>query len=116
VDSGGGPLSGGSSYRLELPANVPAANFWSLTLYDAENSSGLANGKAFPSLGSREHPARQPDGSIALYLGPSAPAGTESNWLATVPGKGYFAILRLYSPLEPALDGSWKPGDLQKVH
>jgi len=55
------------------------------------------------------------DGSIELYLGPTAPAGKESNWLATVPGKGYFAILRLYSPLEPALDGRWKPGDLEKV-
>ncbi len=55
-------------------------------------------------------------GSIELYLGPRAPAGKESNWLATVPGKGYFAILRLYSPLEPALDGSWRPGDLEKLH
>ena len=115
VDSSGVPLSGAANYRLKLPPDVPAANFWSLTLYEAENSSGLANGKPFPSLGSREHPARQPDGSIELYLSPTAPAGKESNWLATVPGKGYFAILRLYSPLEPALDRSWKPGDIEKV-
>jgi hypothetical protein len=115
VDSTGVPLSGASNYRLKLPPFVPAANFWSVTLYEAENSSGLANDRPFPSLGSREHPARQADGSIELYLGPSAPAGQESNWLATVPGKGYFAIFRLYSPLKWALDGSWKPGDLEKL-
>jgi hypothetical protein len=115
VDSDGVPLSGATNYRIKLPPNVPAANFWSLTLYDAENSSGLANGKPFPALGSREHPARLADGAIELYLGPTAPPGKEANWLATVPGKGYFAILRLYSPLEPALDRSWIPGDIQRV-
>jgi hypothetical protein len=115
VDSSGLPLAGSANYRIKMPPNVPAANFWSLTLYEAENSSALANGRPFPTLGSREHPARKADGSIELYFGPSAPTGQESNWLATVPGKGYFAILRLYTPLEPALDGSWKPGDFEKL-
>ena len=115
TDGEGTPLSGGSDYRLNLPANIPAANFWSLTLYEAENASGLANGQPFPSLGSRDNPVQNADGSTDLYLGPQAPAGKESNWLATVPGKGYFAVLRLYGPTEPAMDRSWKPGDLEKV-
>jgi hypothetical protein len=114
-DSTSTPLSGGASYRLKLPPNIPAANFWSLTLYEAENASGLANGQPFPSLGSRDQPIQNGDGSTDLYLGPKAPDGKASNWLATVPGKGYFAILRLYSPTEPAIDKSWKPGDLEKV-
>jgi hypothetical protein len=54
TDSEGTPLSGGRNYRLSLPPNIPASIFWSVTLYDAENSSGLANGQPFPSLGSRE--------------------------------------------------------------
>ena len=115
TDSTGTPLSGGSNYRLNLPANVPAANFWSLTLYEAENGSGLANGQPFPSLGSRDKPAQNADGSTDLYLGPKAPAGQQSNWLATVPGKGYFAVLRLYGPTETAMDKSWKPGDIEKL-
>jgi hypothetical protein len=49
TDSVGTPLSAGSHYRMKLPPNVPAANFWSLTLYEAENDSGLANGQPFPS-------------------------------------------------------------------
>jgi hypothetical protein len=32
-----------------------------------------------------------------------------------VPGRGFFAILRLYLPAGPAIEGSWKPGDIQKI-
>ena len=110
------PLSGDANYRLRLPANIPAANFWSVTLYDAENASGLANGQPFPSLGSRDKPVQNADGSTDLYLAHKAPDGKASNWLATVPGKGYFAILRLYSPTEAAINKSWKPSDIEKVN
>ena len=116
TDSDGTPLSGGGNYRLNLPANIPAANFWSLTLYEAENASGLANRRPFPSLGSLDKPAQNTDGSTDLYLGPKPPEGKGANWLATVPGKGYFAILRLYSPTEAAIDKSWKPGDIEKTN
>jgi hypothetical protein len=115
TDGAGAPLSGGRSYVLKLPANIPAANFWSVTLYEAENASGLANGQPFPSLGSRDKPAQNSDGSTDLYLGPKAPNGRQDNWLATVPGKGYFAILRLYGPTEAAINRSWKPEDIESV-
>ena len=113
TDSAGTPLSGGSNYRVNLPANIPAGNFWSMTLYEAENASGLANGQPFPSLGSRDQPVQNADGSTDIYFGPSAPVGKEGNWQATVPGKGYFAILRLYGPTQAAIDKSWKPGDIE---
>jgi hypothetical protein len=115
TDSDGAPLVGGGNYHVNLPANIPAANFWSVTLYEAENASGLANGQPFPSLGSRDKPAQNADGSTDVFLGPKAPDGKQANWLATVPGKGYFAILRLYGPTEAAIDKSWKPGDIEKV-
>ncbi len=114
-DSEGNLFVGDGNYRLHLPPNIPAAIFWSLTLYDASNASGLPNGQPFPSLGSRDKPAQNADGSTDLYLGPHAPDGKAGNWLATVPGKGYFAILRLYGPTEAALNKSWKPGDFEKV-
>jgi hypothetical protein len=116
TDSAGTPLSGGANYRVKLPPNIPAANFWSVTLYEAESASGLANGQPFPSLGSRDKPAQNADGSTDVYLGPGAPEGKEGNWLATVPGKGYFAILRLYAPTEAAIDKSWKPGDIERAN
>lgn len=111
LDSKGRLLSGSKRYRVTLPADVPAANFWSVTLYDAENSSGLDNGQPFPSIGSRDKPVVNADGTIDLYFAARAPAGKESNWLAVVPGRGFFAILRLYAPTEAAFDGSWKPSD-----
>ena len=115
VDGSGANLSGGSSYRLRLPADIPAANFWSVTLYEAENGSGLANGQPFPSLGSRDMPAQTADGGTDLYFGPTPPAGKAGNWLATVPGRGYFVVLRLYGPTAAAIDKSWKPGDIEKA-
>jgi hypothetical protein len=114
-DSKGAPLSGGSHYKINLPANIPAANFWSVMLYEAENASGLANGQSFPSLGSRDKPEQNPDGSTDIYLGPKAPTGKEANRNATVPGKGYFVILRLYGPTEAAIDKSWKPSEVVKL-
>jgi hypothetical protein len=115
VDSQGENLSGGRSYRLRLPRDIAAANFWSVTLYDDENGSGLANGQPFPSLGSRDTPTQDAGGSTNIYLGPETPAGKEGNWLATVPGKGYFAVLRLYGPTEAAIDKRWKPGDIERA-
>jgi len=99
TDSEGEPLSRGANYHLNLPANIPAANFWSVTLYEAENASGLANGQSFPSLGSRDKPTQNADGSTDIHFAPTVPGGSQGNWLATVPGKGYFAILRLYGRL-----------------
>jgi hypothetical protein len=86
-----------------------------VTLYEAENASGLANGQPFPSLGSRDKPTPNADGSTDIYVGPEAPAGKQGNWLSTPPGRGYFAILRLYGPTEAAINKSWKPGDIEKI-
>ena len=115
-DGEGNWLDPDVTYRVTLPVNVPAANFWSLTLYEAENASGYDNGQPFPSLGSRDKPAANPDGSTDLYIGPKAPAGKTGNWLRTIKGRGYFAILRLYGPLENALNNSWVPGDFEKIN
>lgn len=114
VDSNNNPLTGDNNYKINLPANIPAANFWSVTLYEAENASGLANGQPFPSLGSRDKPAQNPDGSTDIYLGQKAPAGKEANWMATPAGKGYFVIFRLYGPTKAAINKTWIPGDIEK--
>src|SRR5262245_11300948 len=115
-DAGGEPLSGDASYKVTLPSDVPAELFWSLTLYEAENASGLATkDRRYPSLGSRDKPVQNADGTTDLYIGPKAPEGKEANWLPTAPGRGFFAVLRLYGPGERAIDYSWKPGDFEKV-
>jgi hypothetical protein len=114
-DSDGKPLDGAHNYKINLPKDIPAELFWSVTLYEAENASGLDNGQPFPSLGKLNNPTQNADGSTEIYIGPKAPKGKEGNWLATVPERGFFAILRLYAPAQAALDGSWKPGDIERL-
>ncbi|WP_323012716.1 DUF1254 domain-containing protein [Castellaniella sp.] len=66
-DGDGASLLGSTSYKLTLPPNVPAKMFWSVTLYEAENASGLAtDARRFPSLGSRDKPVQNADGSTDL--------------------------------------------------
>ncbi|MDH4981198.1 DUF1254 domain-containing protein [Hyphomicrobium sp. D-2] len=114
-DADGKPLLGKHAYKVTLPPNIPAEIFWSLTLYNAANASGLPTAeRRFPSLGSRDNPKFNADGSIDLYIGPNAPEGKEDNWLPTAADKGFFAILRLYGPKESAIDYSWKPGDFER--
>ena len=55
------------------------------------------------------------DGSIDIYFAPEAPKGWENNWIQTIPGKSWFIILRLYGPLEPWLDQTWRPSELELV-
>src|SRR5262249_40172638 len=105
-DSTGAFLSGDSSYHMHLPAEIPAKLFWSVTLYDAKTASGLDNGQPFPSINSMDKPQTNTDGSIDFYFGPKSP-GTGKNWLATVPGKGFFVMLRLYGPTQAFLDQTW---------
>lgn len=113
-DSDGNYLVGDNTYEVTLPPDVPAKLFWSLTAYDATTASGLVNGQTYPSIGSRDLPKQNPDGSTTLYFGPEAPEGKEENWLKIVPGKGWFCLLRLYGPEEPFFNGTWKPSDFIK--
>jgi hypothetical protein len=76
---------------------------------------GACQQPAVPLLGSRDKPAEYADGSTDIHLGPQAPEGKQGNWLATVPGKGYFAIPRLYGPTEAAIHKTWKPRGIEKV-
>jgi hypothetical protein len=115
-DADGDILSGGQSYRLHLPAGIPAKIFWSVTLYDAEHASGLDNGQPLPSLNSMDKPEANADGSVDIYFGPEKPEGANKNWLRTVPGKGFFIIVRLYGPDQAYFDNTWKPSDLEKTN
>jgi hypothetical protein len=114
-DSDGKLFAGDKTYVLRLPAGIPVKDFWSATVYDALTASGLDNGQPFPSLNAMNKPVQNADGSTDQYFGPEAPTGKKKNWLATVPGKGYFVIFRLYGPTEPFFDQSWKPSDIEKV-
>ena len=115
-DRDGAYLDGSATYRLTLPAGAPAKDFWSVVVYDPQTRSELQTSQPYPSRNSqRDVLETNPDGSVDLWFGPAAPSGREANWIATVPGKGWFTILRLYGPLEPWFDRTWQPGEFERI-
>ncbi|MEI8333922.1 MAG: DUF1254 domain-containing protein [Chloroflexota bacterium] len=115
-DSAGRYLDGGRTYRLHLPPGIPAKDFWSVLVYDPQTRSMLQTDQRFPSLSSqRADLVVNPDTSVDVYFGPEAPVGHESNWIQTIPGKGWFTFFRLYGPLEPWFDKTWRPGEIESV-
>jgi hypothetical protein len=115
-DSKGKYLDGGKTYKITLPAPIPAGQFWSFTVYDGQTRSMLGTDQKLAGLDSNDKNIKQnADGSVTVWFAPKAPAGQESNWVQTMSGKGWNSLLRLYAPLEPWFDKTWKPGDFELV-
>jgi hypothetical protein len=114
LDADGNPYDGGKTYKVTLPKNIPARAFWSFTVYDNQSRSMLDTPQRYPRAGSQSYPSPaaepNPDGSTTIYFAPEQPEGVKrGNWIQTMPGKGWFTILRLYNPLESFFDKSWRP-------
>ena len=113
-------FDGAKTYKINLPAGIPQKNFWSVILYDNQTRSMLQTGQPGPKVGSLSYPRpaaeANADGSTTIYIGPKIPANVkDGNWIQSMPGKGYFVCLRLYSPLEPFFDRSWRPSEVELV-
>ena len=90
--------------------------FWSVIVYDTQTRSMLQTDQQFPSVSSQNKKTLvNDDGSVGVYFGSKAPAGKENNWVQTIPGKSWLTILRLYGPLEPWFNKTWKPDDIELV-
>ncbi len=116
LDNEGNALDGSKTYKIHLPPNVPAKDFWSFTIYDTQTRSMLQTDQQFPGLDNNQTGlVPNDDGSYDIYFGPQPPEGKENNWIQSVPDKGWHTIFRLYGPLEPFYDKTWKPGDPELV-
>jgi hypothetical protein len=116
-DATGQYLDGAKSYRLHLPPNVPVKDFWSLIVYDPQTRSLLQTDQRFPSISSQKKDILiNPDTSVDVYFGPEPPHGKETNWVQTIPGKGWFVVLRLYGPLETWFNKTWRPGEIELAY
>ena len=116
MDSKHRPLDGAKTYKLHLPPNVPVKDNWSVTIYDTQTRSMMQTDQASAGINSLgEGIKKNTDGSIDIYFAPKAPEGKESNWIQTIPGKSWFIILRMYGPLEPWLNKTWRPSELELV-
>jgi hypothetical protein len=112
-DQAGHAFNGAQTYRLHVPPNPPAKQFWSVTVYDANTRSVIQNPQGIADRSSRQDLLKNADGSVDVYFGPTAPMGFEQNWIPTMPGQAWFTYLRLYAPLEAYFDKSWPLPDIE---
>jgi len=120
LDKDGEPFDGAKTYKVVLPKDIPAARFWSFTVYDNQSRSMLQTDQPFPRAGSQSYPSPAAEldknGATTIYFGPEKPAGVaDGNWVQTDPAKGWFTILRLYSPLQSFFEKSWRAGEFELV-
>jgi len=120
LDADGVPFDGAETYRVTLPKDVPARAFWSLTLYDNQTRSMLQTPQRYPRAGSQSYPSpaaeAAADGTTVIWFAPEQPDGVaRGNWIQTDPAKGWFTLLRLYSPLEPFFTKAWRPGEIERI-
>jgi hypothetical protein len=120
VDADKQYLDGAKTYKCTLPKDVPAEKFWSFTLYDNMTRSMLDTPQRYPRAGSQSYPSpaaeASADGSTTVYFSPKQPDGVKrGNWIQTDPNKGWFTLLRFYSPLEPFFSKKWRPSEIELV-
>ena len=114
-DADGKFLDGSRTYHLHVPPEAPVAQFWSFTVYDNETRTFVDTGSQ-PDRSSRDDIEKNADGSVDLWFGPKPPAGKPaSNWIETIPGRGWFTYFRLYGPTQPYFDRSWVLPDIERA-
>ena len=120
VDANGDQFHGARTYRVMLPKDIPAARFWSFTVYDNQTRSMLQTEQRYPRAGSQSFPSPaaelEPDGSTIVYFSPTKRDDVaDGNWIQTDPDRSWFVALRLYSPLQSFFDKTWRPGEFEPV-
>ena len=113
-DSDGNFVDGANTYKITLPGPIPINNFWSFIVNDAQTRGILETDQKSGGIdGNKKGLVKNADGGATIYFAPKPPKGHESNWVQTMPGKGYTVLLRLYGPLQPWYDRTWIPGDME---
>jgi hypothetical protein len=117
ADASGRPLEAGKTYKVRVPKNVPAKQFWSLTVYERATWAFIQNplDRAGADSFEMDKMKANADGSVDLYFGPNAPAGLESNWIPTM-GKQPYVWLRLYGPEDAFWSKAFKMPDVELVN
>lgn len=114
-DKNGNWLEGGNNYKLIVPPNVPARNFWSVVAYDLESAAWIRNMPKVGIASSTKGLVFNKDGSVDVYFGPKAPEGKETNWIPTAKGRRFFLLFRFYGPKPAVIDGSFRLNEMELV-
>jgi hypothetical protein len=108
------PLQGSRAYRLHVPADAPVRQFWAVTVYDLETAAFIRDSPRV-EVNSYQNLQKNTDSSIDVLFAPKAPAGRETNWIYTAPGKRWIAAFRFYGPDKAVFDKTWRLGEITEV-
>ncbi|MBO3275645.1 DUF1254 domain-containing protein [Pseudomonas schmalbachii] len=111
----GEALDGGHTYRLTIPADAPARDFWSVDAYDSATGGFIREAKVVGLDSYNQKLKANADGTVDLYFGPKPPAGKESNWISTKAGQQFFTLFRIYGPDRDKLKAGWVLNDIEKI-
>lgn len=115
-DADGNFLNGSKQYKLHLPAGIPAGLFWAVTAYNVTDGTMPETPQLIPSINGYNKVTTNADGSIDIWFGAEKPEeAPESNWIQTVEGRDFLAVLRLYGAQIEFYDQTWRPDDLVKL-
>lgn len=114
-DQTGVGFDGGKNYRLTVPPDAPATQFWSLAVYESHSRTLIRNERKRAEINSTNTLVTEADGSVGVFIGPDAPEGKESNWIQTSQGQNWFTYFRLYGPTKAYFDKTWKLHDIETV-
>ncbi len=120
-DADGERLKGGERYVMKFNSEPKTSMFWSLTIYDPDtrvllDNQGLEDGSDVTVDSMKHKPKKNPDGTFNIMLGPgAAPEGWESNYIRTIPGRGWFPYIRAYGADPEFFDGTYQLPNIFKV-
>jgi len=116
ADVNGKLLNGSTNYRLRLPGNIPAGNFWSVIVFDTQTKLMIRTDQSWPSIHSNcKNLVLGNDGTVEIFFGRHAPENGKCNWLQTIPGKGWYMTLNLYNPLDSWFNKTWECGEIEEI-
>ena len=98
-----------------MPANAPAAQYWSTVVYDRATHALVRNASRQSRSSQNQDLQKNGDGSVDVYFGPNAPSGNELNWIPTNPGGKFEVLFRVYGPQKPLFDKTWRLPDIESV-
>nr|WP_231734517.1 DUF1254 domain-containing protein [Lysobacter gilvus] len=114
-DKDGHDFDGSKTYRLHVPANVPVDQYWSVTAYDRQTHALIKNMARASRASNASDVVKNPDGSVDIYFGPTAPAGKDANWVPTDPARKFELMFRAYGPTKAFFDKQWRLNDVEVV-
>ena len=119
LDPDGNPFDGAKTYKVTLPKDIPAAAFWSFTLYDNQTRSMLQTPQKYPRAGSQSYPSpaaeAAADGTTTVWFGPDSPRASRA---ATGSRPTRQGLVHAPAPLQPArvvLHQGWRPSEIELV-